>query len=101
MIDRLDACTAIQGYLNWLEKLSDRNFVKFNSWKCKITHLGLNKPRQQYRLGTRLECSFAEEDLRVPVDAKFNMSQHVVNINMSPMTGPTTSWSASRKARNT
>lgn len=47
MIDRLDDCTAIQGYLNWLEKWSDRNLVKFSSWKCKVTNLRLNKCRQQ------------------------------------------------------
>lgn len=60
--------------LQMLEKRTDRNHDKFN--KSNFLHLGLNKPTQQHRLDISwLESRFAETDLAVLVDTKWNVSQ--------------------------
>ena len=33
-------CVATQKYFNRLKKWADRNFMKFNTDKCKLLHLG-------------------------------------------------------------
>ncbi|KAJ7415522.1 rna-directed dna polymerase from mobile element jockey-like [Pitangus sulphuratus] len=43
---------AIQRDLDRLEKLADRDLLKFNKGTFKVLHLGWNKPRHQYLLGT-------------------------------------------------
>ena len=50
--------------------------MKFKNSKCRVLHLGRNKPMPQYRLGTDLlERSSAEEDLGVLVDSRSALSQ--------------------------
>ena len=50
--------------------------MKFKNSKCRVLHLGRNKPMPQYRLGTDLlERSSAEKDLGVLVDNRLTMSQ--------------------------
>jgi len=56
-----------------LEKRTDRNHLKLH--KGKFLHLGHDKPTQQYSLGISwLESNFAETELGVLVDTKYNMS---------------------------
>jgi len=67
---------AIQRDLNRLEKWADRNLVKFNKDKCKVLHVGRNNPMYQSMLGvTKLESSFAENNLGVLVGTRLNVSQ--------------------------
>lgn len=49
--------------------------MKFNE-KCKILHLGKNRPRHRYMLGTtQLNDSLVEKDLGILVGSKLNVSQ--------------------------
>lgn len=60
--------------LQRLEKRTERNHDKFN--KSNFLHLGHKKPTQQYRPDISwLESRFAETDLAVLVDTKWNMNQ--------------------------
>ncbi|KAK4828639.1 hypothetical protein QYF61_000287 [Mycteria americana] len=74
--DMPEGFTAIQKDLNRLKKGADRNLMVFNEEKCSVLHLGRNNSRHQNRLGDKqLESSFAEKDLGVLVDTKWNVSQ--------------------------
>lgn len=75
-IDIPRSCAAVQKELDRLEKLANRNLVKFSEEKCEVLHLGKNSPRQLYILRTtQLESSSAEKDLRVLADTRLNMRQ--------------------------
>ena len=51
--------------------------MKFNKSKCKVLHLGRNKPILHYRLGADLlESCSVEKDLGVLVDSKLTLGQH-------------------------
>jgi len=51
------------------------NFMKFSKAKCKVLHLGQGNLKQRYKLGGEWLESSPEDDLRVSVDERFNISQ--------------------------
>ncbi|GAB0184608.1 mitochondrial enolase superfamily member 1 [Grus japonensis] len=74
--DTPEGCAATQRDLDRLESWAERNQMEFRKGKCRVLHLGRNKPKQQYRLGVDLlGSSTAEKDLGVLMDNKLSMSQ--------------------------
>ena len=64
----------IQRDLGRLEQWAQVNYRKFNKSNCKVLHLG--NLHYQYNLGdVKIEHSYAENSLKVPVDGKLGMSQ--------------------------
>jgi len=62
--------------LDRLDRLAEVNCMRFNKAKCQLPHFGHNSPMQCCRLGEEwLESCLAENDLRVCVDSRLNMSQ--------------------------
>ena len=50
--------------------------MSFNTYKCKVLHLGRNNRHHTYRLGNSLLISTeAEKDIGVIIDSKMNMGQ--------------------------
>lgn len=79
MADTLQGCAAVQRNPGRLVKWADRSLMEPSKGKCKVLHLGRNKPMHQYVLGSaQLESSLAEKDLGVQVNTRLNMSQQGV-----------------------
>jgi len=56
--DTRQGCAAIQRDLDRLEKWADRDFMQFNTGKCKVLHVGRNNRRHECVLGaTQLASS--------------------------------------------
>ena len=49
--------------------------MKFSKAKCKVLHLGQGNLKQRYKLGGEWLESSPEDNLRVSVDERFNISQ--------------------------
>lgn len=72
VVDRPDACAAVQRDADKLENCTDKNLLK----KCQILHLGRNKPSHQDKLGpAQLESSLAERDLGILTVNKLHVGQ--------------------------
>jgi len=53
--------------------------MKFNKARCKVLHMAWGNPKQKYRVGREwIESSTAENDCRVLVGEKLNMTQQCV-----------------------
>lgn len=56
-----EACAAIWSEFNSLEKLANKNLMKFSKWNCQVLPLGRNNPLHQYGLEPEwLESTLAE-----------------------------------------
>ncbi|KAJ7406398.1 hypothetical protein BTVI_65648 [Pitangus sulphuratus] len=74
-----ESCAIIQKDLGRLERWAEKNCLKLNKDKCRVLHMGKNKPMQQYRLeADLLESSSVEKGLGVLVDNKLSTSQQCV-----------------------
>jgi len=55
--------------------------MRFSKRMCKVLHLGKNNPTHQHMLKvTQLFSTLAEQDLRVVVDTKLNMSKQCAHV---------------------
>ncbi|XP_009950930.1 PREDICTED: uncharacterized protein LOC104347561 [Leptosomus discolor] len=74
--DMLKGHAAIQRDLDRLERLADRNLMKFNEGECKVPRMGRNNPMHQYMLGAdQWESNVAEKNLEVLAASKLNTRQ--------------------------
>jgi len=94
-VDTLEGQVAIQRDRERLERWTCANLMRFSKAKCKVLHMGGGNLKHKYRLaGQWIESSPEEEDWRVLVDEKFNMTSNV----SSQSRRPTVSWAASKAA---
>lgn len=70
-----EACVTIQRQFKWVEKLADRNLLKFSRQKWQTLILGRSNLRHQYILEPpSLKAAFQKRTLGFCVDTKENMS---------------------------
>lgn len=58
VVDRPYVCSAIQQYLDRLERWTERNLINFNQRRYKVLNLGRNNAQRQYMLGTEFTLGF-------------------------------------------
>ena len=75
-VDASEQRVTLQEDLDRLEEWANKNLMKFNKDKCKVSHLGKHNPGVRHRLGsTQLGSSSVERDLGVLVDKQLSMSE--------------------------
>ncbi|PKU47478.1 rna-directed dna polymerase from mobile element jockey- hypothetical protein [Limosa lapponica baueri] len=73
-VNMLEGRDAIQRDLDRLQRSGHENLMKFNKAKCKVPYVDQGNPKHKYRLGREWIESSHEEELRVLVAGKLNMS---------------------------